>query len=69
MDWNFMEVVIYKCFIASPSDTQEERDICDKVFLEINKSLGEHLGFRIESKKWEKDEQNNFVTNNSFSFC
>lgn len=55
-----MEVVIYKCFIASPSDTQEERDVCDKVFLEINKSLGELLSFRIESKKWEKDARPSF---------
>jgi len=50
-----MSVKIYKCFIASPSDTQEERDVCDKVFEEINKTLGEHLNFRIESKKWEKN--------------
>lgn len=46
---------IYKCFLGSPSDTSEERDICDKVFREINNTLGEHLNFRIESKRWEND--------------
>lgn len=55
-----MNAKIYKCFIASPSDTQEEREICDKVFLEINKTLGEQLQFRIESKKWEKDVRPSF---------
>ncbi len=53
-------VKIYKCFIASPSDTRKERDICDKVFQEINKTQGEQLGFRIESKKWENDARPSF---------
>jgi len=44
---------IYKCFIASPSDTQTERDICDNVFSEINKSIGQHFNFRLEALKWE----------------
>ncbi|MBQ21048.1 MAG: hypothetical protein CMD31_09860 [Flavobacteriales bacterium] len=46
---------IYKCFIGSPSDTSVEREICDKVFEEINTTIGESMDFRIESKKWEKD--------------
>lgn len=46
---------IYKCFIASPSDTVEERKLCDKIFEEINTTIGESFDFRIESKKWEKD--------------
>lgn len=46
---------IYKCFIASPSDTSEEREICDKIFSEINSTIGEKFDFRIESKKWEND--------------
>ena len=46
---------IYKCFIGSPSDTVAEREICDKVFSEINSTIGESLNFRIESQKWEKD--------------
>jgi len=50
-----MDTKIYKCFIASPSDTNNERKICDKVFNEINKNLGEVYHFRIESLKWEND--------------
>ncbi len=50
-----MEVKIYKAFIASPSDTNIERNLCDKIFDEINSSLGDIYKFRIESLKWEKD--------------
>jgi hypothetical protein len=50
-----MAAKIYKCFIASPSDTQSERDVIDIVLKEINETLGEQLNFRIESKKWEND--------------
>lgn len=50
-----MEKKIYTIFIASPSDTNLEREICDKVFEEINVGLGEIYQFRIESLKWEKD--------------
>ena len=31
-----MEVKIIKAFIASPSDAEKERDLCTKVFAEIN---------------------------------
>jgi hypothetical protein len=55
-----MDTKIYKCFIASPSDTNSERSICDKVFCEINKSLGEMYNFRIESLKWENDVRPTF---------
>ena len=48
-------IKIYKCFIGSPSDTHKEREICDKVFEEVNTTIGESMGFRIESKKWEND--------------
>jgi len=50
-----MEVKIYKAFIASPSDTATERNLCDKIFDEINSGLGDIYKFRIESLKWEKD--------------
>ncbi|GAQ13467.1 hypothetical protein MODO_1122 [Myroides odoratimimus] len=50
-----MDVKIYKAFIASPSDTNSEREICDKIFEEINAGLGNIFNFRIESLKWEKD--------------
>ncbi len=38
-----------KIFIASPSDTAEERRACETVFKEINHGLGRALGFRIVS--------------------
>jgi hypothetical protein len=50
-----MGVKIYKCFVASPSDTVGERSACDEVFFEINQTLGRKFDFRIESVKWEKD--------------
>lgn len=55
-----MHVKIYKCFIASPSDTNSERVICDEVFEKINKTIGQNLKFRIESKKWENDSRPSF---------
>ena len=51
---------IYKCFIASPSDTSKERDACDEVFNEINKTIGDRFKFRIESVRWEKDARPQF---------
>lgn len=54
------DVQLYKIFIASPSDVQTERDVCDKVFEKINKNLGPIFNFRIESKKWEKDVRPSF---------
>jgi hypothetical protein len=50
-----MEAKIFKAFIASPSDTSKERDLCNKVFDEINAGLGEIYNFRIEPLKWETD--------------
>ena len=50
-----MNAKIYKCFIASPSDTHAERAACDAVFSEINSTLGESFKFRVESVKWEND--------------
>jgi len=50
-----MNKEIFKCFIASPSDTGKEREICDKVFKEINETIGDIFSFRIESLKWEND--------------
>lgn len=55
-----MNVEIFKCFIASPSDTSEEREIVDEVLSEINKMLGNQLGFRVESVKWESDVRPSF---------
>ena len=44
-----------KCFIASPGDTAAERQVCEKVFEEINHGIGRTLGFRLVSMRWEKD--------------
>ena len=55
-------VKIYKCFIASPSNTMDERKVCDTVFREINKGLGEKFNFRIESVKWENDATPDFAS-------
>lgn len=52
-----MSTKIYKCFIASPGDTKLEREICDKVFEELNSSIGEIFNFRIESLKWESNSR------------
>ena len=46
---------ILKCFIASPSDTSTERDICERVFDELNRSLGVPYNVELQSVRWEKD--------------
>lgn len=43
------------CFIASPSDTSEERNACECVFEEINHGIGRSKGFRLVPLRWEKD--------------
>ena len=50
-----MGTKIFKAFIASPSDTINEREACLKVFDEVNTGLGEIYNFRIEPLKWETD--------------
>lgn len=47
--------LIIKCFIASPGDTAAERDICEKVFAEINNGIGIPYGFELQSLRWEND--------------
>ena len=46
---------IIKCFIASPGDTSNEREICEKVFSEINRGIGVAYNFEIQSLRWEND--------------
>jgi len=46
---------IYKCFISSPGDCQDERDSCQKVIDIINNGLAKHLGINFESFMWEYD--------------
>ena len=55
-----MSAEIYTCFIASPSDTQAEREACERVFNEINKNLGQFLNFRVEAWKWETNARPSF---------
>lgn len=52
-----MNVKIYKCFIGSPGDTNEERKYCKEVFNNINKTIGEKFNFRLESLMWEEDSR------------
>jgi hypothetical protein len=49
------EIKIIRCFIASPSDTTEEREICEKVFSKINSGIGVPYKFHLESIRWEND--------------
>ena len=55
-----MNISVYKCFIASPGDTTEERKYCKEVFNHINKTIGEKFNFRIESLMWEDDSRPSF---------
>lgn len=48
-----MDTKIFKAFIASPSDTNSERETCEKVFDEVNAGLGDIYNFRVEPLKWE----------------
>lgn len=48
-------IELIKCLIASPGDVTKERDICEEVFDELNREIGDILGFRFESVRWEKD--------------
>ncbi|MCK5874017.1 MAG: DUF4062 domain-containing protein [Alcanivoracaceae bacterium] len=46
---------IVKVFIASPSDTGDERNACDEVVNNINLSIGDILGVRLEVIRWERN--------------
>ncbi|WP_343329789.1 hypothetical protein [Polaribacter staleyi] len=49
------ERVIYKCFISSPGDCGEERNITEKVIGKLNKGIAKHLKINFETFKWEND--------------
>lgn len=51
---------IFKVFLASPSDTINERAIAAEVVNEINLSTGSRDDFRIELLRWENDTYPNF---------
>jgi TIR domain/Domain of unknown function (DUF4062) len=44
-----------RVFVASPSDVATERDAVSLVVAEVNRILGEHLGFPIAPLRWETD--------------
>ena len=46
---------LFKVFIGSPTDTQNERDAVDGIFAQINETFGKERNFRIESFKWERN--------------
>ena len=55
-----MNKKIYKCLVASPGDTSIERQICIKIFDELNKGIGEKFGFVIEKRMWEHNTRPSF---------
>lgn len=51
-----METInVYKCFISSPSDCNDERAICQSVIDKLNDSLGKHLKVNFQPFTWEYD--------------
>lgn len=48
-------IKVYKCFISSPGDCNEEREISEKVIENLNNGLAKHLSVKFETFKWEND--------------
>ncbi|HVG56762.1 MAG TPA: AAA-like domain-containing protein [Vicinamibacterales bacterium] len=48
-------VRVIKVFVASPGDVVEERKAVEPVVAEINRTLGDQLGCRLEVVMWETD--------------
>jgi hypothetical protein len=46
---------IYKCFISSPGDCENEREMCQKVIDKVNVGLANHLKINFKSFMWEYD--------------
>ncbi len=46
---------IFKCFISSPGDCEQERKVCQTVVEEVNNGLAKHLGINFETFMWEYD--------------
>lgn len=46
---------LFKIFLASPGDTNAERNAAEEAVDEINKSIGSRDNFRLELLKWEND--------------
>lgn len=54
---------IYKCFISSPGDCNEERKACVEILDKINNSLARHLDLQFEPFMWEYDVLPDMGTN------
>lgn len=46
---------MYTCFISSPGDCTQEREIVQKVLDKINNGIAQHLGVNFKSFMWEND--------------
>jgi Domain of unknown function (DUF4062) len=46
-------ITLYKVFVASPSDVNEERGILDEIINELNLTLPKKYNIRLELLKWE----------------
>lgn len=46
---------VYKCFISSPGDCNEEREICKEVISEINENIERLLNIKFDTFMWEDD--------------
>ncbi|MBK8806956.1 MAG: hypothetical protein IPO21_10055 [Bacteroidales bacterium] len=55
-----MEKRIFKFLVASPGDTKDERELCLKIFKELNKGIGECYDFVIEERMWEYNTRPSF---------
>jgi Domain of unknown function (DUF4062) len=49
------ELKTLRIVVASPSDVQAERTKLDGVVAELNRSVAQILGYRLEVSKWESD--------------
>jgi hypothetical protein len=55
-----MDKKVIKILVASPSDTKDERESCLRVFIELNKGIGDKHGFVIEQRMWENNTRPSF---------
>lgn len=55
-----MNKKIIKILVASPGDTNGERESCVRVFEELNQGIGEKYGFLIEKRMWEYNTRPSF---------
>ena len=46
---------IFKCFISSPGDCNDERENCIKIIEEISIGFAKHFGIGLETFMWEYD--------------